>query len=118
MSVIFNIKESSLKESPIILGGGNTVNITGSNIGMNDLDKLIKDINDNLFDVKEEYAEEVRDVVNMAKEELQKSNPNTGRLRNCINLLAPMVTIANGVPIVAGNLQKFLDYIKSFISRV
>ncbi len=51
----------------------------------------------------------------MAKEELVKPEPKVSRLRNCVTLIAPMLTIANGIPALANSLQKLVDYIKPFI---
>lgn len=69
----------------------------------------------NLSGLKEEDAENIRDVVEMAKEELAKPEPKTGRLRNCLSLIAPMITVANGIPTLLDNLQKLMDYITLFI---
>lgn len=51
----------------------------------------------------------------MAKEELMKPDPKVSRLRNCVTLIAPMLTIANGIPTLTSSLQKLVDYIKPFI---
>lgn len=58
------------------------------------MDVIIKAIKDNLLGVKKEEADEIIDVVEMAKEELTKPEPIISRLRNCITLIAPMMTIA------------------------
>ena len=65
--------------------------------------------------VKKEEADQIIDVVDMAKEELTKSEPKISRLRNCITLIAPMMTIANGVPVLANNLQKLQELIIQYI---
>ena len=51
----------------------------------------------------------------MAKEELAKPEPKASRLRNCVSLIAPMFTIANGIPTLVENLQKLVDYITPYI---
>lgn len=79
------------------------------------LDTIIKGIEDNLSELKKEKAEEIKDVVNMAKEELEKSEPQADRLRKYISLIAPMFTIANGIPVLMENLQKLTDYIQTCI---
>ena len=64
---------------------------------------------------RKEDAEEIRDIVDLAKEELAKPEPKVSRLRNCLTLIAPMFTIANGIPTLVGNLQKLADYITPYI---
>ena len=96
--------------------GNATIKATQNNgINANELDEIIKGIMNNLSGLKEEDAENIRDVVEMAKEELTKPEPKTGRLRNCLSLIAPMITVANGVPVLMDNLQKLMDYITPFI---
>ena len=68
-----------------------------------------------MLGVKKEEADEIIDVVEMAKEELTKPEPIISRLRNCITLIAPMMTIANGVPVLANNLQKLQELIIQYI---
>lgn len=65
--------------------------------------------------MKKEDAENIKDIVDMAKEELAKPEPKVSRLRNCVTLIAPMFTIANGIPSLVSNLQKLIDYIVSYI---
>ena len=48
-----------------------------------------------MSELKKEDAEEIMDIVDMAREELAKPQPKVSRLRNCIALIAPMMTIAN-----------------------
>lgn len=92
------------------------INATQNNgISAKELDSIIKGIMDNLSDLKEEDAEEIKDIVDMAKEELSKPEPKTSRLRNCVTLIAPMITIANGIPTLVNNLQRLVDYINPYI---
>lgn len=59
------------------------INATQNNgISENELDVIIKAIKDNLLGVKKEEADEIIDVVEMAKEELTKPEPIISRLRN------------------------------------
>lgn len=80
-----------------------------------ELDHIIKGIMENLYGLKKEDAEEIVDIVEMTKEELTKSEPKISRLRNCLSLIAPMFTVANGIPTLVGNLQKLVDYITPYI---
>lgn len=92
------------------------MNITQNNGGnTNELDSIIKGIMENLSDLKKENADEIRDIVDMVKEELAKPQPKTTRLRNYVTLIAPMITIANGIPALVNNLQMFVDYIMTLI---
>ena len=84
-------------------------------VSANELDNIIKEIMNNLSDLKKEDAEEISDIVDMAKEELKKPEPKVSRLKNCLTLIAPMFTIANGIPVLADNLQKLIDYITPYI---
>lgn len=84
-------------------------------VNASELDNIIKGIMENLSGLKKEDADEIVDAVEMAKEELAKQEPKTSRLRNCVSLIAPMLTIANGIPALIKNLQKFVDYITLYI---
>ena len=76
---------------------------------------LFRSIIGNLSDLNKEDADKITDVVDMVKEELAKSEPKPSRLRNCVTLVAPMLTIVNGIPILADNLKKLMDYITLYI---
>ena len=93
-----------------------TINATQYN-GVNacELDNIIKGIMENLSGLKKEDADEIADAVEMVKEELSKPEPKVSRLRNCVSLIAPMFTIANGIPTLVGNLQKLVGYIAPYI---
>lgn len=80
-----------------------------------ELSDILKRIKENLQELKEEDAEKLSDAVDMVKEELTKSEPRTSRLKSSATLIAPMITIANGIPILADNLNKLLNYINSYI---
>ncbi len=93
-----------------------TINATQYNgVNASELDNIIKGIIENLSGLKKEDADKITDAVEMAKEELDKPEPKVSRLRNCLTLIAPMFTIANGIPALSGNLQKLVDYITPYI---
>lgn len=104
---------------------GGQVNIARDNASINavqnnevcerELDIIIKGIMDNLWGLKEEDAETIVDAVDMAKVELNKTEPKISRLRSCATLMAPMITIVNGIPTLADNLQRFVEYIETYI---
>lgn len=96
-----------------------TINAIQNNGGcVSELDIIVKGIMDNLSELKKEDAEEIVDVLDMVKEELAKSEPKKNRLRNCLTLIAPMMTIANGIPTLATNLQELQDFIIQCLSRL
>ncbi len=107
------------------ISNGGQVNVANDNatiyatqnnsVSVNELDKIIKEIMDNLSGLEKEDAENIKDTVDMAREELAKPEPKVSRLRSCVTLLAPMFTIANGIPTLVNNLQKLVDYIKPYI---
>lgn len=89
-----------------------TINATQNNgVNENELDDIIKGIMENLSSLEKDDTEKITDVVEMAKEELVKQEPKVSRLRNCLTLIAPMFTIANGIPTLADNLQKLQEFI-------
>lgn len=90
-------------------------NYYNNRVDASELDNIIKGIMENLSALKKEDADEIVDVVEMAKEELAKPEPKASRLRNCVSLIAPMFTIANGIPTLVENLQKLVDYITPYI---
>ena len=93
-----------------------TIYATQNNgVKADELESIIKGIMENLSGLKQEEAESIKDAVDMAKEELAKSEPKTSRLRSCVTLLAPMLTIVNGIPVLASNLQRLVDYITPYI---
>lgn len=87
--------------------------INGANA--KELDQIIRGITDHLSALNEEDAECVKDAVDMAKEELEKPKPKVSRLKNCLSIMAPMVTVANGAPILVENLKKFTDYLAPYL---
>lgn len=91
----------------------NAVQHNGENI--NELETIIKGIVDNLSELKKEDAEKIADAVDIAKEELEKETLKVSRLRNCVTLIAPMLTVANGVPVLFNNLQKLVNLIDTYI---
>lgn len=120
------------KEADIMNGNGMVINMSGGqlnfakdnatiyatqNDGVNgrELDDIIKRIMENISGLEKEDADEIIDVVEMAKNELIKPEPKVSRLRNCLTLIAPMFTIANGIPTLAANLQRLQEFIMQYI---
>lgn len=90
-NMTFNITGGQIN---IAKDNGNVNAIQNNGIGNNELDAIIGEIKNDLSELKKEDAEEIMDIVDMAREELAKTQPKVSRLRNCITLIAPMMTIA------------------------
>lgn len=80
-----------------------------------ELESIINEIMGDMYTLEKETASQLEDVVDMAKTELTKQTPQQSRLRNCLALLAPIITLANGTPKLLENLHKLQDLISSFI---
>lgn len=89
--------------------------IQNNGVNASELNNIIKGIMENLSGINKENADKIKDVVDMVKEEFVKTEPKLGRLRNCVTLIAPMITVANGIPSLAENLQKLMNYILPYI---
>ena len=99
------------------LAKDNATIIATQNNGVNgkELDDIFRGIMENLSDLEKEDADEIADIVEMAKNELVKPEPKVSRLRNCLTLITPMFTIANGIPTLAANLRKLQEFIMWYI---
>lgn len=99
------------------LANDNAAIYATQNIGVSgsELDDIIKGITQNLSGLNKEEAEEIADIAEMARCELVKPEPKVSRLKNCLTLIAPMFTIANGIPALATNLQKLQEFIMQYI---
>lgn len=94
-----------------------TINATQNNgVTGDELERIIEGIKASLSGLKKEDADEIIDLVDIAQKELRKPEPKLGRLRNCLTLIAPMITIANGMPTLVSNLQKLQDIIIQYIN--
>lgn len=100
-----------------VASGNATINATqNNNIANNELREIIEGILNNLEKIDEESAETIKDAVQFAEQGFASQQPKSNKLKNCITLLAPMLTVLNGVPVLAGNIQKLIDYIKPYIN--
>lgn len=111
-NLTFNISGGQIN----LASGSATIHATQYNgVRAGELDIIIKGIVDNLSGLRKEDAEEIRDIIDMVKGEFEKSKPKPSRLRNCVTLINPMLTIANGIPTLVTNLQSLVDYIQPYI---
>ena len=84
-------------------------------VSTNELEKIINSIKSSLSEIGEDDAETIEDSMEMIKEEMMKPEPKGKIISNGIKLLAPMITIANGIPTLAVNIQKFIDFVTPYI---
>ena len=100
----------------IVAHDNSTINATQNNgINVNELNSLITDIMGNLSSLSPENATTIKDSIEMMQEELTKPEPKKSILSSGVKLIAPIISIANGIPTLAGNLQKFLDFVAPYI---
>ena len=116
------------KRNTIVNISGGQINIAKDNAiinaiqnkGMdgNELETIFQAIKENLFGLKKDDVDAMLDLLEQVKEELDKEEPKKSRLQNCLKIIAPMITIANGIPVLATNLQKLHDFIIQYISNL
>jgi len=94
-----------------------TINAT-QNYGLkeNELEKIINDVISNISCFNKEDAETILDTLEMIQDEFTKKKPSSSRLRSCVTLLGPMVTIANGIPQIAEKIGAIINYISQYIN--
>ena len=87
------------------------------NIGVStdELGRIIDDIVSNLSEVGKDDAETIMDSIEMIRDEMMKPEPKGKIISNGIKLLAPMISIANGIPTLAINIQKFIDLVAPYV---
>ena len=96
-----------------------TINaIQNKGIQSDELDKIVKEIINNVSSVDKEDAETIVDSVNMIKDELLKPEPKRTIISNGIKLLAPMISIVNGIPTLSTNIQNLIDFATQFLNKL
>lgn len=83
---------------------------------MEEFDKLVKEILENISDLSKENEEAIKDVVEMVQEELKKSEPKISRFKSALTLITPLVTIAKAAPVLVDNLNKLANFIMAQIN--
>ena len=108
-NIVWNVNGGQVN----IASGNAIINATQNN-GLNnaELESIIKNILDNVSGLSKEDADTIIDSVEMIREEIMKPEPKRNIVSNGIKLLAPMISIANGIPALAENIQKFIDYVQ------
>ena len=99
-----------------VASGNAVINATQNNgVVMTEMENLIKNILSEVSLLGKDDAETITDSIEMVQEELLKPEPKGKIISNGIKLLAPMISIANGVPTLADNIQKFIDMIAMYV---
>lgn len=80
-----------------------------------ELENITKNIMSHIDQLDKENKGIIEDIVDMIKEEFARPEPKINRLRSCVTLIAPMIAAANGIPVLAENLRKLLDYVTPYI---
>ena len=117
--------DMGLDENVVWNVSGGQVNVASDNATINavqnngssveEVEKLVQAILDNLSGLSQDDMETIRDSVEMIKEEIMKPEPKGKIISNGIKLLAPMITVANGIPMLVNNIQNFIEYVKQFM---
>ena len=96
-----------------------TVYATQNNgASIKELAELAKAITDDLSELNKEDADTIIDSLDMINEELMKPEPKRKIISNGIKLLAPMISIANGIPTLANNIQNFIQLAKIYLENL
>ena len=111
-----------MEQNPVTWNIWNQLNIGGDvesvcTVNYNDIniDAIIENIKKNILDVSESNGKKIIDAIEQVKEEINKEKPNKNKIRNGIDILTSMMTLANGIPNLAQNINEFIDYVKKFI---
>lgn len=96
------------------IASGNAIINATQNKGVNnaELESIIKNIMDNVSGLDKEDADTIIDSVEMIREEIMKPEPKRNIISSGIKLLVSMISIDNGIPALAENIQKFIDYVQ------
>lgn len=99
------------------LASGNSIINATQNNGFNseELNTILSGIMRELTGLNTEDAEKITDIVDMVRGEFDKPEPKISRLRNSLTLIAPIMTVVNGMPILADNIHKLADFISLYI---
>lgn len=112
-NVTFNISGGQVN----VANGHAIINATQNNgIKVQEIDKIISAIKSNLSGLAAEDAETIIDSVDMIREEINKSEPKGKIIGNGIKLIAPLITILNGTPVLIDNLKNFISIVSQYVN--
>jgi len=93
-----------------------TINISQNyNLDTKKLDKMISDILSNLDGVDDVIKYGILTAIDIIKEEFATTSPQQNVLIRVSKMLAPMLTVLNGIPVLTNNIQKLIDYLQTFM---
>ena len=94
-----------------VANDNSTINATQNNgIDENELNSIVKSINDNSGGLSGDSRETLLNSVEMIRNEIVKPAPQAVIISNGIKLIASITTITNGFPLLAGCIQKLIDF--------
>lgn len=108
-NIVWNVNGGQVN----IASGNAIINATqNESVNNAELENIIKNIMDNVSGLDKEDADTIIDSVEMIREEIMKLEPKRNIISSGIKLLTSMISIANGIPALAENIQKFIDYVQ------
>ena len=111
-NIVFNISGGQVN----VAKDNATVNAVQNNgLNIEEIDRLVNGIVKNTDGLDEMNTEVLAETVEMIKEELLRPEPKKSVIGAGIKLIAPIVSIANGLPILATNIQAFIDFVMPYI---
>lgn len=115
-------KETSMFNYNIYGGQVNIANENGfvsavqnNSVDIKEFDVLVGNLEQNLDEIAREDAQTIVNEIERIREEIRKSEPNNKIISKGIATLTSMVSVVNGIPDLAGNLRKIIDYIRMFV---
>ena len=57
-------------------------------------------------------------MLEQVRKEMHKSEPKKSSLQNCIKTIAPMITVASGIPTLTDNLQKLYNLMVQYMGNL
>lgn len=96
---------------------GGIIHASQNNNGIStaELDKIISSLKEYLIQLDEDSAGQIEDTIAMMREELNCPKPSRHRLQTCITLFNGYLVAANGIPELASNIHKVINYIQSIL---
>ena len=114
-NVVWNVSGGQVN----VASGNATINAVQNNGSTGkELEDIVKVILENLSGLGQEDAETIKDSVEMIREEMLKAEPKKRTISNGIKLLAPMISIANGIPTLGNNIQQLIDMASAFMAQL
>lgn len=98
----------------VVNGHNNYVNkkiVENNKVDEQKMEDIIKLIQQNCSSVSEETANKILDAIQQIYDEMKKEKPCENIITNGVKLLASVMTVLNGTPVLVDNIGKFLSLI-------